>query len=95
MVNQLGKFTPNVAEMSQPLRELLSTKKAWLWGPQEDRAFQHIKEELRKPTTLIIYDLGAETKISADAFSFGLGAVLLQQSEGLWKPVAYASRSMT
>lgn len=26
MVNQLGKFTPNIAEMSQPLRELLSAK---------------------------------------------------------------------
>ena len=48
-----------------------------------------------KPTTLIIYDPGTETKISADASSFGLGAVLLQQSEGLWKPVAYASHSMT
>ena len=81
--------------MSQPLRELLSNKKAWLWGPQQDRAFQQIKEELTKPTTLIIYDPGAETKISADASSFGLGAVLLQQSEGLWKPIAYASRSMT
>ena len=34
MVNQLGKFTPNIAEMSQPLRELLSTKRAWVWGPQ-------------------------------------------------------------
>ena len=95
MVNQLGKFTPNIAEMSQPLRELLSTKKAWLWVPQQDRAFQQIKEELTKPTTLIIYDPGAETKISADASSFRLGAVLLQQSEGLWKPIAYASRSMT
>ena len=30
MTNQLGKFSPNIAELSQPLRELLSTKKAWL-----------------------------------------------------------------
>ena len=33
--------------------------------------------------------------ISADASSFGLGAVLFQQSSDEWKPVAYASRSMT
>ena len=31
----------------------------------------------------------------ADASSFGLGPVLLQQSGGSWKPVAYASHSMT
>ena len=40
-----------------------------------------------KPTTR------AETKISADASSFRLEAVLLQQS-GLWKSVAHASCSM-
>ncbi len=32
MANQLGKFTPNIAEISQPLRELLSTKNAWAWA---------------------------------------------------------------
>ena len=33
IVNQLGKFFPNIAELSKPLRELLSEKKAWLWSP--------------------------------------------------------------
>ena len=41
------------------------------------------------------YDLSAETMISADASSFGLGAVLLQKVKGQWKPVAFASRVMT
>ena len=48
-----------------------------------------------KPTTLLLYNSGANVKISIDASSFGLGAVLLQQSEGSWTPVAYASCSMT
>ena len=33
MVNQLGKFSPRIVEISQPLRELLSSKRAWVWGP--------------------------------------------------------------
>ena len=33
--------------------------------------------------------------MSADASSYGLGAVLLQQSESAWRRVAYASRAMT
>ena len=36
-----------------------------------------------------------ETTVSADASSFGLGAVLLQRHEEAMRPVAYASRVMT
>ena len=42
-----------------------------------------------------MYDPAAETKVSADASSFGLGAVMLQKAGNEWRPVAYASRSMT
>ena len=41
------------------------------------------------------YDPTAEVKVSADASSFGLGAVLLQKHHNKWKPVAFASRTMT
>ena len=97
MINQLGKFSPNLSEISKPLRELLSPKKAWAWGPDQTRAFEEIKEELTRPTVLALYNPCAPTKVSADASSFGLGAVLLQQptEKEEWKPVAYASRSMT
>ena len=31
MVNQMTKFSPNIAHISKPLRELLSTKNSWSW----------------------------------------------------------------
>ena len=95
MVNQLGKFSPRIANLTQPLRELLSTKREWMWGPGQEQAFKEIKEELSKPTILVLYDPEAELKVSADASSFGLGAVLFQKAEDNWRPVAYASMSMT
>ena len=95
MANQLGKFTPNLAQITQPLRELLSKSRNWIWGPSQSKAFDQVKEELSKPTTLALYDLAAPTKISADASAYGLGAVLLQKTDGLWRPVAFASRSMS
>ena len=39
MANQLGRFPPKLALLSQPLRELLSKDRSWLWGPQQERAF--------------------------------------------------------
>ena len=95
MANQLGKFSPHLAEYSQPPRELLHSKRVWVWGPQQEQAFQTIKVELIKPTVLAMYDPAAETKVSADASSFGLGAVMLQKAGNEWRRVAYASRSMT
>ena len=68
-----------------------------MW-PQQDQAFAEVKAELAKPTVLALYHLAAETNIPADLYdasSYGLGAVLMQKEDTQWKPVAYASHSMS
>ena len=95
MVNQLGKFSPRIADLTKPMRELLSTKRAWSWGPAQEEAFAKVKAELTAHTVLALYDPQADTKISADASSHGLGAVLLQKTKQEWRPVAYASQAMS
>ena len=59
-------------------------------------SIEAIKQELSKPTVLALYKLEVTTKVCADASTFGLGAMLLQQQqESEWKPVAYASCTMS
>lgn len=95
MVTQLGKFIPNLAEKDKALRDLLSKKNHWYWGPDQQRAFTDLKHELSSTPVLQLYDPNRELKISADASSYGLGGVLLQRHQDGWSPVAYASRSLT
>ena len=94
MVNQLGKFSPSIAQLSHPLRELLSAKRIWAWGPTQTEAFSKLKQELITPGIVVHYNPNAKTKVSADASAHGLGAVLLQQVNDQWHPVAYTSRSL-
>ena len=78
------------------IRDLLSTKNEFLWGPTQQDAFKKLKKEQNSTPVLTHYDPGRETIPAADASSYGLGAVLLQEQEnGARKPVAFASRSMT
>ena len=95
MVNQMSKFSSNIAHLSKPLRDLLSSKTVLTWSVAQNDAFLKLKEEISSPRVLALYDAEATTKISADASAYGLGAVLLQLQNGLWQPVAFASRALS
>ena len=69
------KFSRNLAELTLPL--LSKNCACMAVGPQQDLRFAEVKAELAKPTVIALYDPAAETKNSADAYSYGLGAVLL------------------
>ncbi|KAL7846654.1 hypothetical protein SRHO_G00216340 [Serrasalmus rhombeus] len=56
MVNQLGKFVPNLAEKDKALRDLLSKKNQWYWGPEQSKAFTSLKKELSSTPVLQLYD---------------------------------------
>ena len=75
MANQMGKFIPNLASLTQRLQELLSIKHAWLWSSEQEESFNRVKSELTQLIVLIPYHPQAPTKVSADASSHGLVAI--------------------
>ena len=78
MVDQMGKFSPNIIEFSKLL--LLSTKCAWLWGSEQERDLHELKLKLTWPTVVALYDLATRF---ADASSSDLknDQVWLQHDE--------------
>ena len=68
----------------------------WIWDHSQQEAFNLVKESLLSTPALALYDPNATTMVSADASSYGLGAVLFQeQRNGDIKPVVYISRSLS
>ena len=67
MVNQLGKFSPNLTENTRPLRELLRKDRAWLWDTPQQKALEEVKKALTTAPVLALFDPTCETIVSADA----------------------------
>ena len=96
MVSQQSKFSPHLADQTKPLRELLSSKNHWIWERAQQEAFEKLKQSLSSSSVLARYNPRYKTILSADALSYGVGAVLRQvQPDDSVKPVAYVSRALT
>ena len=96
MVNFLGRYVQYLAKYTAPLNELLRKENVWSWGQPQMRAFDDVKRIISTTPVLMFYDVDKDTAVCADASGFGLGAVLMQQDEtDQWRPVAYASRTLT
>ena len=54
MVTYLSKFSPNLSQKVKPLRDLLSTKNAWVWDKSQQDAYMQIKNELSNTPVLAL-----------------------------------------
>ena len=94
-VTYLGKFIPNLASVTEPIRVLLRKDIEFQWSHDQDKAFQEIKSVLTEsggPVLKFFYVQKPSVTISCNASPTGLGGVLQQDN----CPVAYyASRSLT
>ncbi|XP_061196525.1 uncharacterized protein K02A2.6-like [Saccostrea echinata] len=91
LVTYCGKFIPNLATLSEPLRILTRKNQPFTWGPEQDQAFRKLKTSLSKAETLGYFDPKVRTQVIADASPVGLGAVLvqIQQGERYHKPLQF------
>jgi hypothetical protein len=96
LVGYMGRYIPDPATREEPLRRLTRSKEPWSWGSEQEVAFQDLKDALTSDTTMAYYSRDRETRVVVDVSPVGLGAILLQkQDDGNFKPVQYASRSLT
>ena len=91
LVNYLNRFSPCLAELSEPLREICRQDMEFELTESVHVALSRTKEEISKNVTLPYFNPGRPTTLQTDASKKGLGAVILQDS----RPVMFASWALT
>lgn len=93
----VSPYIQGFANIASPLWELTSSSNAWVWGEEQSKAFELLRDRIVQCTTSLGYfsDQG-KTILYTDASPYALGAVLVQESDE--KPpriISFASKSLT
>lgn len=96
-VSYFRRFVMDYATLAEPFTRLLKKDVAFVWGKEQQDAFDILKNKLTSPPILSYPDQELVQVLTTDASTKGLGAVLSQMPRD--KPeqeqvVAYASRAL-
>ena len=89
------RYIKDFATRCEPLNKLTRKKTPFHWDASCDAAFEFLKVSLTKHPILAHPDFHIPFLLTTDASAAGLGAVLSQISNGVERPIAYASRTLT
>ncbi|GJV58940.1 putative reverse transcriptase domain-containing protein [Tanacetum coccineum] len=85
-----GRFIKDFSEIAKSLTELTQKNKKYIWGENQESAFQLLKQKLYEASILALPEGNDNFVVYCDASYQGLGAVLMQRE----KVIAYASRPL-
>ncbi|GJY78694.1 reverse transcriptase domain-containing protein [Tanacetum coccineum] len=90
MVGYIWRFIANFSRIAKPLTLLTQKNKKYVWGAEQEEAFQLLKSKLCDAPILSLPDGVEDFVVYCDASNQGLGCVLMQRN----KVIAYASRQL-
>ncbi|GKD86578.1 putative reverse transcriptase domain-containing protein, partial [Tanacetum coccineum] len=85
-----ARFMEGFSKIAKSLTELTQKNKKYIWGEDQESAFQLLKQKLYEAPILALPEGNDDFVVYCDASHQGLGAVLMQRE----KVIAYASRQL-
>ena len=80
--------------MLKPIYELTKKGRPFVWGEEQQKAFDEIKNRFLKPPVLSMPDRRGRFLLYSDTSKFATGSALYQVQEGKPELIAYMSRRM-
>ena len=69
------RLIPDFATTGDPLRRLARKGEPFLWGEEQEKSFQKLKNQVASVPVLAYFDKDAFTRVIAEAIPVGLGGV--------------------
>ena len=80
--------------MLKPIYELTKKGRHFIWGKEQQEAFDKIKARLQKPPVLSIPDKRGSFTLYSDTSKYATGSALYQVQDGMPRLIAYVSKRM-
>ena len=93
-VNFVSIFCPELQKLLKPIYELTKKGRPFVWGEEQQKAFEEIKNRLQKPPVLNMPDRRGRFLLYSDTSKFATGSALYQVQDGKPKLIAYVSKRM-
>ena len=94
VVNFVSIFCPELQKPLKPIYELTRKGRPFVWGDEQQKAFDKIKSRLLKPPVLSMPDKRGRFLLYSDTSKYATGSTLYQVQNGQPKLIAYASKRM-
>jgi len=86
-----GRFISNLATLKEPLTRLLHKNTKFVWGSEQQKAFEKLKSCVCSESLLGTYDPKKQITVRCDASPVGVAAVLEQDN----RPILFVSKTLT
>ncbi len=86
-------FIKGYSKVIKPMTQLTGND-LWKWGTAQQNMFEELKRLLAEEVVLAIPTEEGKFCVEADASEGAIGAVLSQEQDGKWRPVAFLSKSL-
>lgn len=94
LCNYFRRHIPEYSIICQPLYDLTSKNKKFLWGPQQQKAFELLKHRMANACLLTVPDFNKPFVLVTDASKLGIGSFLAQENDRGLSPISFASRKL-
>ena len=94
MVNFVSIFCPELQKLVTSIYELTKKGRPFVWGDEQQKAFDEIKSRLLTPPVLSMPVKRGRFLLYSDTSKYATGSALYQMHDGKPKLIAYMSKRM-